>query len=360
MRAPSSLARGRSAILAGFGVNGWLGRPPLYLREIAREAGLEIDGMRWGMAAPGLYLSNKVLLLLFDRSNEGPAYVVKVARDPSINPRLENEWRALLRLRELGFAKDGSVPEPAFYGTSGRLAVLGLGGIAGRRFTQADPAGPSVVGAVEWITELGATTVDPTGAAGPVVARELRRLLAHLVDLYAIDADHRSILAEQIDVIEGAQFLPLVFQHGDPGAWNLLVRPSGEASFLDWEAAEPNGMPLWDLFHLMRSFGVMAARADGARDALEGFGTQLLQDTPLSLMLRESTAVYCTRVGVAPDLVEPLFHMSWMHRALKEATRLVPGRLERGHYVNLMRRCLDERERGPLRELFNIRSPVEG
>jgi hypothetical protein len=53
-------------------------------------------------------------------------------------------------------------------------------------------------------------------------------------------------------------------------------------------------------------------------------------------------------------LVEPLFHTCWMHRALKEATRLTSSRLERGHYVSLLRLCIDQREAPTLRRLFSL------
>ena len=42
-------------------------------------------------------------------------------------------------------------------------------------------------------------------------------------------------------------------------------------------------------------------------------------------------------VGIETDAVEPLYHLGWAHRAVKEAARLAPDRLARGHYVRLLR-----------------------
>ena len=42
-------------------------------------------------------------------------------------------------------------------------------------------------------------------------------------------------------------------------------------AFLDWEAAELHGMPLWDLFYFARSVAVGVARACGTRGSLEAF-----------------------------------------------------------------------------------------
>lgn len=42
--------------------------------------------------------------------------------------------------------------------------------------------------------------------------------------------------------------LPLVFEHGDLSYPNLLLLPTGEPGVLDWELANPDGLPACDLF----------------------------------------------------------------------------------------------------------------
>lgn len=143
-----------------------------------------------------------------------------------------------------------------------------------------------------------------------------------------------------------------MFQHGDPGTWNALVTPSGRVAFLDWEAAEIAGMPLWDVFYFMRAFGVLASRRAGTRDMTKGFAEQYLQPTPIGDLLTDITRRACERIGLVTSLVEPLFYTCWMHRSLKEATRLEQHSLERGHYINLLRLCIDQRNTPALQRLF--------
>ena len=69
--------------------------------------------------------------------------------------------------------------------------------------------------------------------------------------------------------------IPSVLVHGDLGTWNLLAH-HGEVRVLDWESAG------W-------------------------------------------VRAYSEAVGLDLDLVAPLFHTCWMHRAVKESTRLPPG-----------------------------------
>ena len=159
------------------------------------------------------------------------------------------------------------------------------------------------------------------------------------------------MLERSIDAIAGGPF-PAVFQHGDPGAWNLLVGEDGRVAFLDWEAAETHGVPLWDTFHLARSYAVIAGRRSGERDAMRAIERVLFAETPVNAMIAGVVERYRERLGIAPALVEPLFHLSWVHRALKEATRLAPARLDSGHYISLARRGIALAGTPPLRRLL--------
>ena len=145
---------------------------------------------------------------------------------------------------------------------------------------------------------------------------------------------------------------PAVFQHGDAGRWNLLAAPDGSTSFIDWEAAEPVGMPLWDLFYFVRSFAVGVAVAAGEHRRLSGIRRVLFERSPLSARLAGWVALYCRATGLSAELVEPLFHTCWMHRALKEATRLDPGALHTGHYRRLLTLGIEQRRAPGLADMF--------
>jgi hypothetical protein len=114
-------------------------------------------------------------------------------------------------------------------------------------------------------------------------------------------------------------------------------------------------MPLWDLLYFIRTYGAWSARATVSGDVTKGFVEQFLAGSPFSRLMAEATARYCERVGLAPELVEPLFYTCWMHRGLKEATRLTAAQLSRGHYFNVLRACIEQRE--ALAPLFASAAP---
>ncbi|MGH2995982.1 MAG: phosphotransferase [Gaiellaceae bacterium] len=347
------LARRRGALLGEWGL---ADGPPRYIRAIAAESGLELERHRWGLSAPGAFPSQKVLFFLFEDGAEKPEHIVKITRDPALNSRLEKEWRALTLLQEERLG--ASLPRPAFSGRHAGLAVVGetaIDGVPFRERTRATPDCPYAQAAADWLVELGASTAHPPAGGAPAVAAALEGLLGEFAGIYELEEAHERFLAEQVDTLaQSGNGLPLVFQHGDPGPWNLLVTPEGKPVFLDWEAAEPEGMPLWDLFHFLRSYGLAVSRAAGTHDAVRSFAQHYLADSALSPLFVEATRRACADTGLAPRLVEPLFYLCWMHRALKEATRLAPGRLDEGRYVNLLRLAIERREAPALRRLFSV------
>lgn len=334
-----------------------LDRPPAYLRSIARTAGLDVEHDRWGLLASGHYNQKKVLVFLFEDDAESPRYVVKMTRHPGYNERLENEWRALTLLRGKLTHERCKVPQPAFFGIHNAVAVLGQTAVTGapfRRISKGAADCPHALALLEGLVELGATTIRRAADDSPKAIGELDDLLEQFCLIYRPPSWQEEFLTKQLDVVrdEGAE-LPLVFAHGDAGTWNVLVTPDGEVAILDWEAFDDQGMPLWDLFYFMRSYMVLASRSSGTHDALKAFNRYCLDDSDLGRLLAAVTDRYCEATGLSRKLVEPLFYLCWVHRAIKESKRLAPKKLARAHYAKLVRLCIERRDTSTLARLFS-------
>ncbi|KPV51800.1 hypothetical protein SE17_19160, partial [Kouleothrix aurantiaca] len=321
--------------------------PPRYLREIAHSAGVNLDQHRWGLSARGEYSSRKVLVFLFGPHSQQPEYIVKMTRDPALNPRLENEYRALRLLADKGIGDEETLPQVAFFGHHSGLAIVGETIVDGVPFEQRSTGTPACAymrNAADWLTDMSVATTNWDAATPAQVAEALNDLFERFAAIYPLLPEQRRFLAGQIETLgQSQQPFPLVFQHGDPGTWNIWVTPSGRTAFLDWEAAETQGMPLWDLLYFIRTYGAWSARATISGDVTKGFGDQFLTASPFQALMAEATARYCERVGLPAEFVEPLFYTCWMHRGLKEATRLTPTMLARGHYFNVLRASIDQR-----------------
>ncbi len=332
--------------------------PPKYMRDLAAEAGIDLSNFRWGLSAKGDYSSRKLLFFLFEGNNSQPTYIVKMVRDGIYNYRLDNEAQALNWLHANQVADSETLPQVVFSGHHAGLSIVGESIIAGRPFRNMShntATCPYAQSALDWLVDLGAETKVLDIASPSEIAASLYLLLTRFVEVYEPTEDQRAFLVDQIERIRQSETaVPLVFQHGDPGPWNMFVTPGGRVAVLDWEAAEQFGMPLWDLFYFMRSYSLDVGEKQGKDDRIPAFTRQFLADTPLSQLFVETLQRYCEVTKLDPSLVEPLFYTCWMHRALKEVTRISPGRLQYGHFFNLIWHCRNSKQSPTLKQIQGL------
>jgi hypothetical protein len=281
---------------------------PAYLRTIAAADDCRLDGWSYGVAARGEYDSQKVLVLLAPPGGTTPTLVTKITRSEAFSTRLQNEASTLRQLAQLEIA-DGRAPKPYFSGFHAGRAVLGQSLMAGRPYQV--PAGrvgrqghAQLAEAVGWLTELAGATAHQVPAAD--VAAVLLTLLARYEAVYAPTAGELAQLRAQFEALSGlTRPIPSVLQHGDPGIWNLLVDDHGRTVFLDWEAGEPDGMPLWDVLYLISSHAIEVGRREGVLDRAEASVQHLTRPGPLADLLVDTIGAYCRRTRLPPEAVEP-------------------------------------------------------
>ena len=332
-------------------------RPPRYIRIAATAAGLPIDDRRWVLIDPGSYSTKKLLLFLFQPGATEPDLVVKLVRDARFNPRLERAWRALNTLRVGPPEVRWLGPVPAFFGTHAGLAFMGEGNVSGKPYkdrVNGRPDDPLIATMVDRLVGLGLASATSSSASPAEIGADLRAMYERFAELYRPTAPERKVLTSAIDRIAGLDRpFPLILQHGDPGTWNVVVAPGGEPVLIDWEAAVPHGMPLWDLLYFLRSAAVGQARRQGTRDSLVAFEeAYLVGETPFSRLLADATDRLCAGIGLERDLVEPIFYLCWMHRALKESSTLAPNRLKSGHYRKLLTLAIERRAAPGIQRVF--------
>jgi Phosphotransferase enzyme family len=341
-RVPASLALG-----SRFGSLIARNRPqvaalPDYLEQMAGESGISFAGHRWWLSVPEGYRSRKVVFRLFGPTPAHPSYVVKMVSHPEMNSRLQNEGDALVRLESLGFSRGGRAPRVAFKGEHAGLAIVCQSAIEGRPFREVTGGSmPCAYGrsAAASITELAVMTRTVHDDPRRRALSEMAEYLDEFTKVYG-----NRLLSERLASPVGALThhaagVPRVFLHGDPGTWNMLGTRDGTVAFLDWESADPAGPPLWDLFYFLRSYGVTRLRQQ-SRSAIAAFEQTFFGNSELSRWTRGVIDHYVEAAGIDRSLLLPLFQTCWMHRALKEATRLERANLAGGHFVRALESSL--------------------
>lgn len=336
---PMAASRNRIGLLAGRteGDSPSATRVPAYIRDLAAAQGVDLSSYRFGLSARGRYSSRKVIFYLFAPHARRPELIIKTTRDPAHNDRLANEELALRHVARLGFVAPGTAPAVLFSGEHGGLRIVAETALDGALLSsRAYRIGARA--AYTWLTELSAVSARRDATARPVIVSNLEGIEAAVERIYVLDPVDRDRLRRTTrTLVENADRLPVVFMHGDASTWNALLRADGRVAFLDWEAAELHGMPLWDLFHFARSHILSGARLR----RLARRPSSLVRALHADVELRHAIEVYRHRLDIPSELVAPLLTMCWAHRALREVTRLDAGRLGQGHYLGLLRESLD-------------------
>ena len=72
---------------------------------------------------------------------------------------------------------------------------------------------------------------------------------------------------------------PVVFRHGDLAPWNLVARPDGTLTAIDWESGCPEGFPYFDLVHYVLQVCLLVNHWSADRSA--AFAVRFLTDDTL-------------------------------------------------------------------------------
>lgn len=177
--------------------------------------------------------SRKAVVHLVDPLSGACELIVKVPLTGAAEWWIVHEANVLRTLQTEGVAAPRTVHLDAARGIASQTAIPGCSG--GRQFSQpllrlfqslqVNGAGVSLAASAATLDQR----LRSTSLNGPV-SELLSRAIAHM-------ADERP--------------LPAFWVHGDFTPWNIRQQIDGTALLIDWEMAQPNGLPLHDAFHFI-------------------------------------------------------------------------------------------------------------
>lgn len=262
------------------------------------------------MATPGFPSSRNVVFLLGPEQSSEPTLVAKVARLGGGDEGLARE-AGNLRLLERGWPHGEAVPRLVAHGSCLGHEILLETAVSGR------PMSPRVVrqqpthcidAVMTWL--IRHHTADNTGS----VSVPFDTLgLEPLADLEPMAAPG-SQLARGAEVVRQRvrrlqdERIPVVFEHGDLGSPNLLLRRDGSAGILDWELAIPHGLPAVDIFFFLAFVAASLSSARGPRSWIDSFDDAFFGN---SAWARPYVLRYASAVGLPARTLAPLFLLCW-------------------------------------------------
>lgn len=265
----------------------------------------------WVAITPRFRASSHVIVLILDERTATPALAVKIARLPGDATSLDRE---VAHLRALQAGRSGgydSIPRVIAYDRHHGHPLLVETALVGR------PMSPAMVrrdqarccdAVLRWMAEL--QTAAPASPDPAWFARLVEEPLGRLAAALGPGDGGDRLLAEswaQASALRAAG-APLGFEHGDLSHPNVLLLPGGGAGVLDWETAEPLGLPACDLFFFL-TYIAFARRGRWSRQGhVEAFHEAFFGPRPWA---RPYVEGYAREVGLPAAALTPLLVLTW-------------------------------------------------
>jgi glycosyltransferase involved in cell wall biosynthesis len=288
---------------------------PLYVVG-RRDSGERSDDVPLPPSASLLLLTgghrsiNKVVGLAFEEGVAKPVAAAKFARVAEAEPGLEREAAAL---RRLGDERPGLQGVPRFRGEgrrAGRLAVV-EDAVEGRSLLdQLTPGNFEDVAlrVTRLLIEL-ARNERPPGHSWrerlveqPLV--DFERHFGPVVAKGSVDVV-RSILGDLGE-------LSSVPEHRDCSPWNIVLTPDGDPVLLDWESAEPEGLPGLDLVYFLANCAFVLDGAIESGRTRETYAKLLDPRTAYGQVARRARNEYTSALGIGGADLRRLRLLCWI------------------------------------------------
>ncbi len=297
--------------------------------------------LSWLLLTSGRRSINKVVRLVFAGSDR-PRLVLKMPRVADAAAGLVREAKVLHELQSSRRTIAG-VPKLLFEGVRAGVPTLVESALLGvplpTRLSRRTYRDLALLG-TDWLAAFAgrAEVLPPTAWQDRLVDTTIRTFEATFGSV--VDP---TLIRESADVLGTLGPLPIVCEQRDFSPWNLLIGSGDELQVLDWESAEPQGLPLMDLvyFTTYLSFYVEGARTP---ERYRQCYRETLQDSTFTgSVRRECQERYAERVGVPRTDIAPLSLLCWMLHSRSEYRQFAtdigavpgPSQLRRSLFVSL-------------------------
>jgi phosphotransferase family enzyme len=269
----------------------------------------------------GSRASGKAVALIFEGGRSQPVIAVKMPRIPESAEGLRREAAILRDLDERGPVR-GSTPRvlAAQEGLSGiRVVETAFSGLPAFALVNRENFRELGLAAAGWLASLaGRPNPKPRSQWWPQLVDPL---------LADFDAHFGSVVSEASRregrrILDALGPLPIVWEQRDFSPWNVLVDRSHHLFVVDWESAEPDGLPLRDLVYFLTYLGFSIDRSKKTGKFLESYTALLNPECSTGRIAKECLARYSAEVGVSAASQRPLRMLTWLLHSRSEYREL--------------------------------------
>ncbi len=266
------------------------------------------------MMTPRFRASSHVICFVLAEDRIEPILVVKLPRLPGDNERLDREVANLHVANRARAEEDKSIPRVVAYEDYHEHRLLIETAVPGR------PMSPAIVrrqpelcieSALTWLLELQQATVSSTSQdERDWFERLVEQPLQQFKTLLPQSVEESRLVDQTLALVRPLRDhdMPLVMEHGDFSSPNILQDEKGRVGVVDWELAEPKGLPAADLFFFLTYIAFARENARKNADYLKAFQQAFFG--PKAWACSYVTR-YRERLHLAPEMLAPLFVLTW-------------------------------------------------
>jgi hypothetical protein len=139
------------------------------------------------------------------------------------------------------------------------------------------------------------------------------------------------VVARARGLLKGIGDLPNVCEHRDCSPWNIVLTDGGRPALLDWESAEPRGLPGPDLVYFLANSAFVLDGALEAGKTRESYAALLDPATPYGKVAAEAFGAYADAIGLGAEDLRRMRLLCWIvhsrsdYRHLEQDAAGTPG-----------------------------------
>jgi len=250
--------------------------------------------------------------------------VVKVARLKGHRWGIEREAANLRAAEAIGHNGCESIPRIVVCEPYRGHAMLVETALAGR------PMDPATVhrrpadccdAVMAWLTNLQRPDGRTVHQGSQSFTRSIERPLSRFEETFPLSAEEVLLLEHTRDSLAPLRTarIPPVFEHGDLSHPNVIVLPNGKVGVIDWELADPRGLPAQDLFFFLTYVAFARRQSGPGRSYLPAFHAAFFGQTAWA---SPYVLAYARQLQLPSQMLTPLFVACWARRIARLLQRL--------------------------------------
>jgi len=265
------------------------------------------------MMTPRFRASSHVICFVLAAGRTEPIFVVKLPRLPGDHGRLDHEVANLHAANRDRAENDFSIPRVVAYEDYHQHRLLIETAVPGRTMS------PAVVRrqpelctetTFTWLTNLQLATTTRSANGNDWFERLIEKPFLQFKKILPAADEAARLIDEAVAMMKPFRnhAIPLVMSHEDFSPPNILQAENGSIGVVDWELAEPQGLPASDLFFFLTYIAFARNGARKNETYLKAFQQAFFNSNAWA---RPYVERYCERLKLSHEMLAPLFVSTW-------------------------------------------------